>query len=110
MNNTAFPLDAYLARIGETVAAGRPADAATLDALVLAHSIAIPFENLDPLCSRAVDIDAATVIDKLIHRRRGGYCFEQGRLFADALRALGYPVRELEACLYPRTTAPLRQL
>lgn len=97
MNSTAFPLDAYLARIGGSVAAGHPVDAATLDALVLAHTVAIPFENLDPLCSRAVDVDAATVIDKLIHRRRGGYCFEHGRLCADALRAFGYPVRELAA-------------
>ena len=55
MNSTAFPLDAYLARIGGSVAAGHPVDAATLDALVLAHTIAIPFENLDPLCSRAVE-------------------------------------------------------
>lgn len=91
-----FPLDAYLGRIGWTAA--RPSTEATvLDALVLAHTIAIPFENLDPIRSRAVEVDGASVAAKLIDARRGGFCFEHGRLFADALRALGYPVRELAA-------------
>ncbi len=92
-----FPLDAYLARIAWTGAARPPADNATLDALVLAHTIAIPFENLDPIRSRAVEVDSASVAAKLIDARRGGYCFEHSRLFADALRALGFTVRELVA-------------
>ena len=92
-----FPLDAYLARIAWT-GSDRPApDAGTLDALILAHTIAIPFENLDPLRSRPVRVDAASVTDKLLTQRRGGYCFEHGRLFADALQALGFPVTELAA-------------
>lgn len=92
-----FPLDAYLARLDWPAAARPPADAPTLDALVLAHTMAIPFENLDPLRRKPVAVDAATVNAKLIDARRGGFCFEHGRLFADALRALGYPVRELAA-------------
>lgn len=92
-----FPLDTYLARIDWTTAAPASCDAATLDALILAHTIAIPFENLDPLRRKPVAVDAATVAAKLIDARRGGFCFEHGRLFADALRALGYPVRELAA-------------
>lgn len=92
-----FPLDAYLARLDWSAAARPLADAPTLDALVLAHTMAIPFENLDPLRRKPVAVDAATVTAKLIDARRGGFCFEHGRLFADALRALGYPVRELAA-------------
>ncbi len=92
-----FPLDAYLARLDWTSAARPVADAPTLDALVLAHTMAIPFENLDPLRRKPVAVDSETVAAKLIDARRGGFCFEHGRLFADALRALGYPVRELAA-------------
>lgn len=92
-----FPLDAYLARLDWTSAARPVADASTLDALVLAHTMAIPFENLDPLRRKPVAVDSETVAAKLIDARRGGFCFEHGRLFADALRALGYPVRELAA-------------
>lgn len=92
-----FPLDAYLARIAWTGAARPAADNATLDALVLAHTIAIPFENLDPLRSQPVEVDSDAVATKLINGRRGGYCFEHSRLFADALRAVGYTVRELVA-------------
>lgn len=94
---TQFPLDAYLARLDWTSAARPVADAPTLDALVLAHTMAIPFENLDPLRRKPVAVDSETVAAKLIDARRGGFCFEHGRLFADALRALGYPVRELAA-------------
>lgn len=92
-----FPLDAYLARIDWSGPARPVPDAATLDALILAHTIAIPFENLDPLRRKPVDVDLASVAGKLIDARRGGFCFEHGRLFADALRAVGYPVRELAA-------------
>lgn len=95
--STQFPLDAYLARLDWTSAARPVADAPTLDALVLAHTMAIPFENLDPLRRKPVAVDSETVAAKLIDARRGGFCFEHGRLFADALRALGYPVRELAA-------------
>lgn len=95
--STQFPLDAYLARLDWTSAARPVADAPTLDALVLAHTMAIPFENLDPLRRKPVAVDSETVTAKLVDARRGGFCFEHGRLFADALRALGYPVRELAA-------------
>ena len=95
--STQFPLDAYLARLDWTSAARPVADAPTLDALVLAHTMAIPFENLDPLRRKPVAVDSETVAAKLIDARRGGFCFEHGRLFADALCALGYRVRELAA-------------
>jgi len=37
------------------------------------------------------------VQDKLIHRGRGGYCFEQNGLFLDVLRTLGFDVTPLSA-------------
>ena len=90
-----FDLDAYLARIDMPA---RPTpDAAGLARLQHAHRLAIPFENLDVILGRGIAIDEASVFAKLVTARRGGYCFEQNRLFGDALTALGIEHRPLLA-------------
>jgi N-hydroxyarylamine O-acetyltransferase len=53
---------------------------------------AIPFENLDPLLGRRVSLDLDSLQDKLVRRRRGGYCFEHATLFQAVLRDLGFTV------------------
>jgi arylamine N-acetyltransferase len=68
----------------------------TVHALVAAHNGTIPFENLDPLLGIPVaDLSAAALTDKLIHRRRGGYCYEQNGLMGYVLEALGFGVERL---------------
>lgn len=90
-----FDLGAYLTRIGLQV---RPApNSEGLCALHRAHRQAIPFENLDVLLGRGIAIDSARVFDKLVSAKRGGYCFEHNRLFADALSELGFVARPLLA-------------
>jgi N-hydroxyarylamine O-acetyltransferase len=81
-------LSAYLARIGLGSAPGPPG----LDQLHRAHVTAIPFENLDPRRGVPVSLDPADLQDKLVRRRRGGYCFEQNLLLKAALDALGAQV------------------
>ena len=80
-------LPAYLRRIGHD-AAGAPG-AATLAALHRAHVATIPFENLDIPLGRGIAVDLESVQAKLVARRRGGYCYEHGLLFAAALERLG---------------------
>jgi N-hydroxyarylamine O-acetyltransferase len=81
-------LDAYLSRIGLSE---RPAaDLAGLNALQRAQRRSIPFENLDIPLGRGVSLDPDAVFDKLVTRKRGGYCFEQNQLLARALAALGF--------------------
>lgn len=88
-------LDRYLARIGLPGAiVDTPERLALLQA---AHRMAIGFENLDIALGRGIRIDSASVFDKLVVRGRGGYCFEQNRLYADALAALGVQSRPLLA-------------
>lgn len=89
----AFPLDAYLDRIEWS--GPLAADAATLVALHRRHALAIPFENVDPLCGLPVSLDAEALIEKMLHRRRGGYCFEQNGLFLLALEAIGFHATSL---------------
>ncbi len=63
----------------------------------LAHATHIPFENLDILLGRPIRLDLASLQDKLIAGRRGGYCFEQNTLLGAALEALGFRVTRLAA-------------
>jgi N-hydroxyarylamine O-acetyltransferase len=88
-------LDRYFARIGYDGA--RAPTLATLNAIVRAHIESIPFENLDVLLGRRIDLDAAAIEHKLVHQRRGGYCFEQNALLLEVLGALGFAARPLSA-------------
>lgn len=90
-----FELDAYLRRIGWE--GERRADAATLRGVHLAHMQAIPFENLDALRGRAPSLAPGDLMAKLVHSRRGGYCYEHNTLLACALQALGFHVTRLAA-------------
>jgi N-hydroxyarylamine O-acetyltransferase len=85
-------LDAYLARIGYD--GPRMPTAAVLRELHRLHPQTIAFENLDPLLRRPVRLDLPSLEAKMVRSGRGGYCFEQNTLFAAALRALGFGVRE----------------
>jgi N-hydroxyarylamine O-acetyltransferase len=88
-------LAAYFERIGYR---GPTAPSlSNLDALILAHVTAIPFENVDVLLGRPVPLDPSRIEQKLLAERRGGYCFEQNSYFMCVLRALGYPVVPLSA-------------
>ncbi|MGH8429485.1 MAG: arylamine N-acetyltransferase family protein, partial [Solimonas sp.] len=86
-------LDAYCARIGYR--GPRTPTLATLRALVELHPAAIVFEAIDVLLKWGVDLDPMAVDAKLIHRRRGGYCYEQNGLFKRVLTAIGFDVEGL---------------
>ncbi len=67
-----------------------------LQGLVTAHTQTIPFENLDPLLGVPVDdLSPQALIDKLVHRRRGGYCYEHNGLMGYVLAEIGFRVRRL---------------
>jgi N-hydroxyarylamine O-acetyltransferase len=88
-------LDAYFERIG--YAGARTPTLETLRELHLLHAQAIPFENLNPLLKRPVNLDAESLERKLVHERRGGYCYELNGLFALALDSLGFRLTRLGA-------------
>ncbi len=88
-------LDAYCARIG--YAGARTPTLATLRALHARQPAAIPFEAIDVLLGRGIDLAPEVVEAKLVARHRGGYCFEQNGLFKRVLLALGFRVEGLAA-------------
>jgi len=81
---------AYLDRMG----AGRPEviDAAALRALHRAHLLTVPFENLSIHLSEPISLDEDNLLDKIVTRRRGGFCYELNGAFALLLRSLGADV------------------
>jgi arylamine N-acetyltransferase len=90
----ALDVAAYFDRIGYQAPAEPTVE--TVRALVAAHNRSIPFENLDPVMGIPVaDLSAAALTDKLVHRRRGGYCYEQNGLMGYVLEELGFGVERL---------------
>lgn len=81
---------AYLQRIG--IDQALDPTLANLALLQSQHLISVPFENVDVLLGNEIVLDEDALFDKIVARRRGGYCFEANGLFRHLLRALGYKV------------------
>jgi N-hydroxyarylamine O-acetyltransferase len=86
---------AYFDRIGHQ--GPSPPSLGTLQALHRAHLTAVPFENLDIALGRPVVCEEATILGKIVTRRRGGFCYELNGAFAALLRELGFRVTLLSA-------------
>jgi N-hydroxyarylamine O-acetyltransferase len=96
-------VNAYLERIGYR---GRLAPTAeTLRRLHVAHLLTVPFENLSIHAGEPVVLDDESLFDKVVARRRGGFCYELNGLFAALLRALGFRVEMLSAAVANREGA-----
>jgi N-hydroxyarylamine O-acetyltransferase len=91
----ALDISAYLERIGYTGPLSVSPD--TLRALHLAHLYTVPFENLDIHLGRRLSLDDAALFDKIVMRRRGGFCYELNGLYCGLLRELGFRVTMLSA-------------
>ena len=102
-------LDAYFARTGYT---GPVAPTlAVLNDVMHAHAQAVPFENLDVLLGRGIELSPEALHRKLIEERRGGYCFEQNGLLLLVLDGIGFAVTPLSARVRyqrPRDYTPAR--
>jgi N-hydroxyarylamine O-acetyltransferase len=88
-------LDSYLARISYSGALAPTLE--TLRALHYAHLLAVPFENLDIHRGVPIALDQERLFDKIVLRRRGGFCYELNSLFAALLSELGFQVTLLSA-------------
>lgn len=79
---------AYLERLG----LDRPAtpDVTALRVLQERHLAVVPFENLSIHLGEPIVLDSEALFDKIVCRRRGGFCYELNGLFAALLRELGF--------------------
>ncbi|SNS45720.1 N-hydroxyarylamine O-acetyltransferase [Ekhidna lutea] len=84
---TKIDIEAYLERIGLS---HKPASLEYLKKLQKAHLLHIPFENLDIHYKNKITLDYQKIFDKVITRRRGGFCYELNGLFYHLLYHLGF--------------------
>ena len=85
-------VEAYLERIG--IDGVRQPTRTFLDELIFAHQRTVPFDDLDVHDKRRTpSLGIAEMFDKIVARKRGGYCFELNGLFAALLRALDFDVQ-----------------
>jgi N-hydroxyarylamine O-acetyltransferase len=88
-------VNAYLKRInydGSVTATSQ-----TLRQVHLAHLLTVPFENLSIHSKEPIILNGDALFDKIVVRRRGGFCYELNGLFAGLLRELGFSVSMLSA-------------
>ncbi len=94
-------IDAYLGRI--RYQGSRAPTLNTLRALHRAHLLATPFENLSIFEGENVRLEHSWLYDKIVIRKRGGFCYELNGLFAWLLAELGFDVTLLSARVYNET-------
>ncbi|XP_034997773.1 arylamine N-acetyltransferase 2-like [Hippoglossus stenolepis] len=85
----------YLNRIGSTVPAEPDLDA--LRSVHTRHLLSVPFEDLTVHSGGRVELDLPLLYDKIVTRRRGGFCYENNGLFSWLLSSLGFQVTTLSA-------------
>jgi N-hydroxyarylamine O-acetyltransferase len=88
-------LDSYFERI--KYQDGTNASEEVLKNIHIAHTLNVPFENLDVFYKRPILLDEAALFKKIVKERRGGYCFEMNGFFSLVLQKLGFKVANLLA-------------
>jgi N-hydroxyarylamine O-acetyltransferase len=76
------------------------ADVESLYGLHRTHLLTVPFENLDIRSGVPIQLTARVLWDKLILRRRGGFCYELNGMFAWLLKQVGFEVAYLNGRVY----------
>lgn len=82
-------LTAYLDRLG--IEPCKPTKE-NLVHLQTTHISKIPYENLSIMMGESISLNGNDLFEKIIVRKRGGYCFEVNGLYSFLLKALGYKV------------------
>ena len=88
-------VDRCLERIG--YGGPTPINLQTLRALQMDFLLKVPFENLDIHLGREIELHSESIYEKIVSKRRGGFCYECNILFFDLLNALGFQVAYLSA-------------
>lgn len=88
----------YLERIGYDKAVRL--DIGSLFGLHRTHLLTVPFENLDIHAGEPIQLAEKALWDKIIIRRRGGFCYELNGMFAWLLKQIGFEVTYLNGRVY----------
>jgi N-hydroxyarylamine O-acetyltransferase len=80
----------YLTRIGYE--GGVKPDLECLTRIHRCHALSVPYENLDVQLERPMDLNVERIFEKIVTRKRGGWCYEQNGLLGWALSEIGFDV------------------
>ncbi|SMO81290.1 N-hydroxyarylamine O-acetyltransferase [Saccharicrinis carchari] len=84
-----FSLQSYLYRVKYS---GTPkSDYDSIKKLMQCQMCSVPFENLDVQKGMVVSLLPNDIVDKILNKHRGGYCYEVNGLFALALQEIKVP-------------------
>ncbi len=91
-------IDRYLARLNLTERP-RP-NWQGLARLQEAHLLNVPFENLAIHYGQPIDLTTRAIFDKIVSKKRGGFCYELNTLFNDLLTKIGFQTQLLSGRVY----------
>ena len=94
-------INTYLERIGYS--GSREPTVETLRQLHRVHMLSVPFENLDIHLGYPIGLSLPSFFDKIVRRRRGGFCYELNGLFGWLLEQLGFKVVMLSVRVFNGT-------
>lgn len=98
--------DAYLSRIG--ISTVTTPDLSTLNRLIQAQKLAVPFENLDVFDAETeISLAITDLFDKIVVAKRGGYCFELNALFMSLLKSVGFECCPIAVRVVWSATGPM---
>ncbi|RPH76575.1 MAG: acetyltransferase [Nitrospiraceae bacterium] len=64
------------------------------------HLLSVPFENLDIHAGRRIALGERALFEKVVLRKRGGFCYELNGLFHFLLKIVGFNVKLLMGRVY----------
>ena len=79
----------------------------TLECLTAVHrqqALTVPYENLDVQLKVMVGQDPAAIYDKVVVRRRGGWCYELNGMLQQALVEIGFDVQRVAGGVHRHET------
>jgi N-hydroxyarylamine O-acetyltransferase len=91
---------AYRQRIGDRAPCYPTVE--TLVRLHRNHLYSVPFENLDVHLGRPIMLSLPALFDKVVHQRRGGFCYELNSMFGWLLQELGFTVDFLSGRVFSK--------
>ena len=84
----------------------------TLSNLVYCHFTSVPYENFDILNDIPLSLEIPDLYDKIVNRRRGGFCLELNALFNWLLNKIGFQTHSYFASFLlnvPENIIPMRR-
>jgi len=64
------------------------------------HLLNVPFENLDIHYKVPIQLDLETIFEKVVIKKRGGFCYELNGIFYELLRSIGFDVKMISARVF----------